>query len=315
MSSGSGSHIIEVGPGFNTIDLVFRDVSGVIASYLLAGDDDLTLIETGPTTTIDSLLAGIREAGFEPEQVRKILVTHIHLDHAGAAGVFMRDYPNAKLYVHRKGAAHMTDPARLLDSAARIYGDQMVPLWGEVAGVPEDRVELLDDGTTVMAAGRELIAVDTPGHAGHHMSFLDAVNGDLFTGDIGGVRLGSASYVRPPTVPPEFDYELWQQSITKLRLLQPKRLFPTHFGGFDDPEWHFDDLLTRLGNWTGWTEAQLQHGVERDALIDALRAKGDAELQTILGSEELANPYDVATAYYMTVDGLLRYFRKRERRS
>lgn len=305
-------HVQQLDRGIFIIDHDFLGVPGVIASFLLTGeDDDLTLIESGPTTTIETLLAGVRAAGFEPEQIHQLAVTHIHLDHAGSAGVLLRRFPQMRLLVHRLGAPHMIEPAKLLASATRIYGEDMDRLWGEFAPVPAERVDILDDGSTFRAGGRELTAYDTPGHATHHMAYFDPASGDLFTGDVGGVRLDRADYVRPPTVPPEFDREAWRASVGRLRALRPRRVCPTHFGAFDDPDWHFDDLLLRLGNWTGWVEAKLEQGVEVAAIKDELRRRGDAEIIAATGAADLLVPYEVATAYGMTVDGMARYFRKR----
>lgn len=299
--------------GIYIIDHDFLGVPGVIASFLLAGEkyDDLTLIESGPTTTIEMLLAGVRAAGFEPEQIRQLAVTHIHLDHAGSAGVLLQRFPQMRLLVHRVGAPHMIEPAKLLASATRIYGEDMDRLWGEFAPVPAERVDVLDDQSTFRAGGRELTAYDTPGHATHHLAYFDPESGDLFTGDVGGVRLDRADYVRPPTVPPEFDREAWRDSVVRLRALRPRRVCPTHFGAFDDPNWHFDDLLLRLGNWTGWVEAKLEQGVDVATIKDELRRRGDAEIIAATGAADLLAPYEVATAYGMTVDGMARYFRKR----
>lgn len=301
--------------GLFLIDHNFLGVPGVIGSYLLAGDgDDLTLIETGPTTTIDTLLDGVRATGYDPAEITQLAVTHIHLDHAGAAGVLMRRLPRARLLVHRVGAPHMIDPSRLLQSAGRIYGDDMDRLWGEVAPVPEDRVVVLDDGATVRAGGRSLVAVDTPGHASHHMAYFDPESGGIFTGDVAAVRLDRAAYVRPPTVPPEFDPILWRQSVARMRALRPRMLYLTHFGAFDDPEWHFDDLLCRLYYWLGWAEVRLAQESDTKVVGAELRERGDAEIVAATGSDALLRPYEVATAYQMTVDGMARYLRRRRQR-
>jgi len=307
----SDATVQQLGPGLWVIDHHFLGVPGVIASYLLAGDDGLTLIETGATSTLETLLAGIRAAGFTPDQITQIAVTHIHLDHAGASGVLLRQIPHAQLLVHPNGAQHMIDPSRLLASAARLYGDDMDRLWGEVIPVPADRVRVLQDGETFRAGGRELTALDTPGHANHHFAYYDAANGDVFTGDVGGVRLDRAPYVRPPTVPPEFDPAAWRASIARLRALRPRRLLPTHFGAYDDPDWHLDDLLYRLGEWVGWAEVRLTDGADQEAALAELRERGDAEIMALDGGADLLKPYEIATAYAVSLAGLARYVRKR----
>ena len=301
----------ELESGIYVIDHRFQGVPGVIASYLLAGGNDLTLIETGATPTIETLLDGVRQAGYDPEDITQLAVTHIHLDHAGSAGVLMRHLPKARLLVHPIGAPHMIDPSKLMASATRIYGDRMEDLWGEVAPVPEDRVDVLEDGATIKAGGRELVVRHTPGHAMHHIAYHDPATGAVFTGDVGGVRLDSAPYVRPPTVPPELDLILWRQSIQKLRALNPTRFYLTHFGRFDDISWHLDDLLCRLFFWSGWADARLAEEKDTKVVTAELQERGDAEIVAATGSDDLVRPYEVATAYQMTVDGIARYLRKR----
>lgn len=304
----------EIEQGIFQIDHDFQGVAGVIASYLFAGDDGLTLIETGPTSSLDTLLAGIRRAGFGPERITRVLVTHIHLDHAGAAGTLLRRLPDARLFVHPIGAPHLIDPSKLLASATRIYGNAMDRLWGEVAPVPEERVTIVEDNDTIPAGDRTLRALDTPGHASHHHAFHEPEAGLMFTGDIAAVRLAGSRYIRPATPPPELELELWRKSIARLRELRPRRLLLTHFGAFDDPDWHFDHLLSRLFFWGGWMLARLNHGAERDTLVEELTTLGDAEIREIAGSDEFVEPYELATPYGMTVDGYARYFRKRRER-
>ncbi len=303
--------VTQLEPDLYIIDHHFQGVPGVIASYLLTGSEGLTLIETGATTTVETLLAGVREAGFDPNEITQLAVTHIHLDHAGSVGVLMRRFPKARLLVHPVGAPHLIDPTKLMASATRIYGDRMEELWGEVAPAPADRVDILEDGAKINAGNRELIARFTPGHAMHHIAYHHPDTGVIFTGDVGGVRLDNAAYVRPPTVPPELDLILWRESIQHLRELNPTRFYLTHFGGFGDISWHLDDLLSRLFFWSGWADARL--AVERDTKVVTaeLRGRGDAEIVAATGGNDLVMPYEVATSYQMTVDGMARYFRKR----
>ncbi|HEU0165279.1 MAG TPA: MBL fold metallo-hydrolase, partial [Thermomicrobiales bacterium] len=162
-----------VAPGIIRIDLGFQGTAGVIASYLLVGDDELTLIETGPTSTRPNLELGIREAGYDIADVTHLIPTHIHLDHAGAAGGLMQDHQRMRMHLHPVGAPHLIDPARLVSSASRIYGDRMDALWGEVVGAPAERVETVEDGDVVNVAGRSLRAIYTPGHAGNHIAWFD----------------------------------------------------------------------------------------------------------------------------------------------
>ena len=308
----------EVEPGVIELDHRFRGEAGVIASWLFHDGDELTLLEAGPASTTDRLLATIRDAGFDPARISTILVTHIHLDHAGAAGTLVRRLPRARVLVHPKGLPHLVDPSKLLASAGRIYGAMMGPLWGEVLPVPAERVAAIDDGAVVRAGARALHAVDTPGHAAHHYAFHDPSSGSVFTGAVGGVRLDGVRFVRPPTPPPEFDPEAWRASIGRLRALRPARLYLTHFGGYDDVAWHLDDLLARLFLWTGWLGARLELGAEPDALTELLRAEQDAPLAVAAGEAErpfaeIAAHYESAGNYRMSVDGIARWVKKRGR--
>ncbi len=304
----------EIDPGIFLIDHHFQGLPGVIASYLLVDGDGLTLVEAGPSSTTEALLAGIRAAGFDPAGITQLLVTHIHLDHAGAAGSLLRRLPRAQLFVHPVGAPHLIDPSKLVSSATRIYGEAMERLWGEILPVPEERLSVLEDGMEIRAGGRTLVALDTPGHAAHHLAFHDPTAGLVFTGDVAAVRLAHTGYVRPPTPPPELDLELWQQSVARLRALQPRRLLLTHFGPVDDVQWHLDELLARLFFWAGWVDGRLQAGESPAVVTSELQRLGDAEVLEATGDAELARFYELATPYEMTVTGIARYFRKRRER-
>ena len=300
---------VEIAPGVTQIDHHFRGSPGVIASYLLHDGEDLTLVEAGPASTTDTLLAGIRAAGFDPERITRILLTHVHLDHAGAAGILVRRFPRAQVYVHPAGVRHLVDPSRLLASATRIYGALMQPLWGDVLPVPAERVVALADGESLPASGRTLRAVDTPGHAKHHLSFFDASTSALFTGDVAGIRLGPTPHVRPPTPPPDLDPPLWLKSIARIRALRPARLYLTHFGGFDDVDWHLDDLMARLFTWTGAVRAQLEHGAAPSDIVGMLR-RWDAPA---LADPAVTARYEKAGNYDMSVNGFVHYFERNAR--
>ena len=275
------------------IDHHYQGAAGAIASYLLPGPE-LTLIEAGPSSTAPTLLSNIRAAGFDPAQITRLVVTHIHLDHAGASGLLLRHFPRAKVYVHPKGAKHLIDPSKLIASAERIYGDQMQTLWGEIVPVPEDRVVVLHDGERV----GPLEAIDTPGHAVHHHSFYDASTGTVFTGDVAGVRIDATRYVRPPTPPPELDLDAWSNSIDRLCRLEPRRLCLTHFGEYDDVAWHLDELQSRLNLWRDWLSTDL------NARTLEVREAG-------ILSPDLAERYERVGTYQACVDGFARYFAKR----
>lgn len=327
---------IPLGPTTWCLDLEFQGYAGAVAAFLLADGDDLTLVETGPGSTLPALEAGVRAAGFTLEQLTAVAVTHVHLDHAGAAGAVLARAPRARLYVHPAGAAHMIDPAKLVASATRIYGDRMERLWGAFEPVPAERVVALADGARVPCGARTLVALHTPGHAVHHAAFHEPDAGDVYTGDVAGVRLAGAPYVRPPTPPPDVDLDAWRASAARLRTLGARRFLLTHFGPVSDVDWHLDDLLARLFEWSGWVEGRLEApGVDAAAVADALAERGRREVARVLAPlsgpvddplgagvalpegitpAHLAAGYELATPSDMTVTGVARWMRVRARR-
>ena len=198
----------------DTLDLDFQGMSRSIASYLLEGPGGYVLIETGPMSTLDTLRRRLDERGLTPDDIRHLFVTHIHLDHAGAAGWWARQ--GAQIYVHPAGAPHLVDPSKLWRSAGRIYGDQMEILWGHILPAPAEQVTTIADGETIEVAGLSLMALDTPGHAGHHHVYrLEDI---AFTGDAAGVRISGSPWVSLPAPPPEFNRELWEKSLDRLHV-------------------------------------------------------------------------------------------------
>ncbi|MDP8939854.1 MAG: MBL fold metallo-hydrolase [Actinomycetota bacterium] len=298
-----------------TIDLNFMGTERVIAAFLLLGEGSVALVETGPTTCLDPLLGGLKEHGVSPEDVSQVFLTHVHLDHAGASGNLAELLPNATFYVHEIGYPHMVDPSKLLKSATRIYGDRMDELWGEVLPVPEDRLKSLEGGEEIEAVGGVLTTHYTPGHAYHHLAYLEPESGTLFAGDVAGIRLPGQSYVRPPTPPPEIDVEAWMQSIETVRQIEPRVLCPTHYGSYEDVDRHLGELEQRLQDWLLFIEEQIDEGVEREQIAYELKAKGDAEMLAEGASPEETEHYDLAGNYEMLVDGLMRYVSNQRRSS
>jgi glyoxylase-like metal-dependent hydrolase (beta-lactamase superfamily II) len=300
-----------------TIDLDFMDREQVIASFLLLAEDgtSATLVETGPTTCLDRLTAGLKEHGVSHEDVQQVFLTHIHLDHAGASGHLSELLPNATFYVHEVGYPHLVDPSKLVKSAARIYGESMDELWGEARPVPEDRIVMLKEGGETEAARGVLVAHDTPGHAYHHLAYLEPDSGVLFTGDVAGIRLPGQSYIRPPTPPPEIDVEAWARSINHIREINPASLWPTHFGSYEDVGRHLSELEQRLQDWLLFIEGQMDDGADREEISEELKVKGDAEMLAEGADPAQSERYDMAGSYPMLTDGLMRYaIRRREKR-
>lgn len=311
--------VTPLAPGVFQLDLRFQGVAGAIAAYLVADGDALALVETGPGSTLPTLRAAIAEAGFDVAALTHVVVTHIHLDHAGAAGTLLREAPRARLYVHPRGAAHLVDPSKLIASATRIYGDAMDRLWGAFEPVPADRLTTLADGDAIaLTPARRLVAWHTPGHAVHHVALHDPALDDVYTGDVGGVRLAGAPHVRPPTPPPDIDLDAWRASIARLRALAPRRLLLTHFGAADDVAWHLDDLTARLFHWAGWIEGRLASpGTDPAALVAEVEARGAREVARAVPDADadhlaaLVRGYELATPSYMTVSGIARWLGNR----
>ncbi|MDX6380703.1 MAG: hypothetical protein QOI57_1727 [Rubrobacteraceae bacterium] len=297
-----------------TIDLDFMGTEEIIASFLLVGEGSAAIVETGPTTCIENLLRGLEDHGVDPEGIEQVFLTHIHLDHSGASGNLTELLPNATFYVHEVGYPHLVDPSKLLQSAARLYGEEnMDELWGEVRPVSEDRLVKLEGGEEIEAAGGLLTAHYTPGHAYHHLAYFEPQSGTLFTGDVGGVRLPGQSYVKPPTPPPEVDIEAWKGSIETIRKLEPKVLCPTHFGSYEDVERHLSELEQRLQDWLLLVEERMDEGRSQEDIAEELEAKGDAEMLREGADPEDAERYELAANYEMLVAGLMRYVsRQRE---
>jgi len=294
-----------------TIDLNFMRTEKVIASFLLLGGDSAAIVETGPTSCLEHLQAGLKAYGVPPEDVREVFLTHIHLDHAGASGHLAELLPNATFYVHELGHPHLADPSKLVKSATRIYGERMDELWGEARPVPGERLVVLGDGEEVGAAGGRLVAHDTPGHAYHHLAYLEPDSGSLFAGDVAGIRLPGQSYVRPPTPPPEIDVEAWVRSIENIRKISPATLHPTHFGSYDDVDRHLSELEQRLQDWLLFVEGRSNEGASREEISEELRVKGDAEMLAEGADPGESGRYDLAGNYEMLTAGILRYMEKR----
>ena len=296
-----------------TIDLNFLGTEKVIATFLLLGGNSAAIVETGPTSCLEHLQAGLKANGVSPEDVWEVLLTHIHLDHAGASGHLAGLLPNATFYVHELGYPHLADPSKLVTSATRIYGERMDELWGEARPVPEERLVVVGDGEEVGAAGGRLVAHDTPGHAYHHLAYLEPDSASLFAGDVAGIRLPGQSYVRPPTPPPEIDVEAWVRSIENIRKMAPVTLHPTHFGSYEDVDRHLSELEQRLQDWLLFVEGRSHEGASREEISEELRTKGDAEMLAEGADPEESGRYDLAGNYEMLTAGILRYVEKRRK--
>ena len=272
------------------LDLRHLGRERVIGAYLVQTEDGLALNDCGPATCVPELKARLSERGLELTDLRHLLLSHIHLDHAGAAGVLVREHPGLQVHVSEVGAPHLIDPARLEASARRLYGDEFDTLWGELAPVPEQNVVVAD--TQVLG----LACFPTPGHAFHHVCYLGG-DGTLYAGDAAGVRILPSSFVLPPTPPPEVDLDAWASTLDEIEWRGPKRLALIHFGVADDPQRHLAELRERL---EGWSE-RVRDGVSEEQ-FDELAAAD-------LGVDREA--YRQAMPFWQSYAGLKRYWEKR----
>lgn len=283
-----------------TLDLHFQNTPGLIASYLIESAGEYALVETGPGSTLETLRATIRAAGVAESAIRKVFVTHIHLDHAGAAGWFAQN--GATIYCHPSAARHLIDPSRLMDSARMVYGDQMDPLWGSMLPAPTDRVIAMQDGESVKFGAVEVLAWDTPGHARHHHAF---VIGDVcFTGDVAGMRLQNTSYLSVPAAPPQFDPVAYVQSVDRLIAANFKTLYLTHFGPVHDVAAHLTAYRPRITEIHQRVAACLAEGVSEAENRAGFRAAEHAiALQSGL-SEEQWQMCEIGNSTAMCADGV-----------
>ena len=290
-----------------TLDLNFQNTQSAIASYLVSGSGGPVMIETGPGSTLDTLKARLDEHGLSVEDIKHVLVSHIHLDHAGAAGWWAQQ--GAQIYVHHVGAPHLINPSKLLSSAGRIYGDRMDSLWGEVLPAPAEKVTAVSDGDVLELEGLKLKAIDTPGHAYHHHAYQ--VEDVVFTGDAAGIHIPGPSFVDLPAPPPEFNLSLWLETIEKLRGLSVEAIYPTHFGRVDNWQEQLDTLKDLMHEASEFVRVRLEKGLVRNAILEEYLAWQSQRAEEAGIAEVLAQRYDLANPQFMSVDGIIRYWTKR----
>lgn len=300
------------------IDTKMHGRKGITGAFLVRGEQT-ALLEAGPKSSLPHVLAGLEEAGVE--RLDWIVVTHIHLDHAGAAGSLALRFPEATVAVHEVGAPHLIDPAKLWASASRIYGDKMDQLWGGIDPIAPQRIRTLADGDKVDLGGRTLQAIETPGHARHHHALLDDDTGTLYTGDAMGVRLQEVGVMRPATPPPEFDLEDAIASIRRIKELKPSRLCLTHFGPSDkgaeprDVPATCDAALEALQRWAEWVRDARKDSSDLDEVAAAVQAKAEGALGESGVSADDVERMQQTTSYWMNTWGYMRYFDKLEKSS
>jgi glyoxylase-like metal-dependent hydrolase (beta-lactamase superfamily II) len=290
------------------IDLQFRGSPRVIATAILQGADGVTLIDPGPTSCLPVLESGLRDRGLTLRDVRTLLLTHIHLDHAGATGTIAERVPGVGVYVHERGAPHMIDPARLLASATRLWGDRMDAVWGAFQPVPAANVSVLKGGERLELAGRAIRVAYTPGHAKHHVSYLDEHAGMAYVGDTAGVRV--SDYLIAPTPPPDIDIEAWQQSLNTIDAWQPVSLFLTHFGPVSPGRAHLARFRTTVATAAETSRDMIAAGGSDEELSRRFTERMRQDVRKALPEHE-ARAAELAAPFDQLWQGLARYWQKK----
>ena len=296
--------------GLSYLDLLFLGRRHAIATVVARATSGTALIDPGPSTCRIRLEEGLQHNGIRLGDISEILLTHIHLDHAGATGTIVRAHPHIKVLVHERGIKHMVDPTKLIESAARVYRDRMDELWGEFAPVPASNLVSLTGGERIEAGGRTFDVAYTPGHASHHVSYFDDSSGVAFVGDTAGVCI-NGGYVLPPTPPPDIDVEAWGQSVDRILAWSPATLMLTHFGPVTDVRPHFASLLDNLQTTSGIALALLNGPGTDEERSSAFAEKLRHQIRRQMTESEVAT-YVVAAAYEHLFSGLARYWRKKE---
>jgi glyoxylase-like metal-dependent hydrolase (beta-lactamase superfamily II) len=291
------------------IDALHLGKPGVICIALVeCGSQELVMVDSGPESVFDSVVRSIRKIGFQPDHVRHLLASHIHLDHSGGAWRWAREF-GTKVYVNPRGAPHLADPCKLIASATRIYGDKMNHLWGTTGQIPKELVIEVDEGTELQFGSRQFRVLYTPGHAQHHNAYWLESERTLFAGDAAGVIVRGGPPI-PPLPPPDIHLESWKSSLEKIRALGPASLHITHFGRIDDPTRTLEALEKRIFGWADWMKQRLLEGNSEAEIIPEFEKFAKEELLAGGASPEDAATYEQADPASMSVAGLTRYWRK-----
>ncbi len=309
MSRDAPAHSV-LATGVAFFDLEFLGITQAQATAVISAPGSLAVVDPGPTTCLERLELGLHARGLQLADVTDILLTHVHIDHAGATGTIVRRYPHIRVYVHERGAEHLLRPTKLIDSATRFFGAaNMQRFWGEIAVVPEERLTILKGGERVEAGGRSFEVAYTPGHAVHHVSYFEPSSGIAFIGDTGGLCI-DRGYVLPATPPPDVDVEAWTDSVDKILGWQPRTLFIAHCGPIEHPQVHLQTLLSNLR----WVADKVKASFEQPGTDD----EHSRRLGQLLREEiHKVNPGSPTTPYEPTAPlealwfGVARYWRKR----
>ena len=295
---------------FTPIDLNWMGRPRSIAAVLVESEGASALVDPGPESTLETLRAGLQAHGHNFQTLRALLLTHIHLDHAGATGALLRENPSLKVYVHESGAPHMVDPSRLLASAGRLYGGDLKPLYGECVPTSQENLQPLGGGERISIGGCELEVSYTPGHASHHVSYRDRKSRTAFVGDTAGIRVQGDSFMLPATPPPDIDVEIWNRSLDAIAAWGPEQIFLTHFGFIENPAEHIRLYKEKLAEWSALTRKLLENGMETSEAEKEFVDSIASEIKSTLPADA-ADHYIFNGGLRLSWLGLMRYVRKK----
>jgi glyoxylase-like metal-dependent hydrolase (beta-lactamase superfamily II) len=293
------------------VDLNFCGTPKAIATGVYGGDA-VVLVDPGPGSCVETLIGMLKAQGIRVADVQSILVTHIHLDHAGATGRLVRENPKIRVFVHEKGAPHLIDPSKLVNSANQLWGVEGVArLWGEVVPVPAENLHVLGEHERIAAGGHMFDVRYTPGHASHHVSYFDEGTGIVWAGDTAGLRFTARTFTLPPTPPPDIDLEAWRESIAKLRAWGPEAVFITHFGPYGNVTDHLDDLERSIAAAADMAKRALATDQSDEGKYEQFKRDVLAYIRASGISESEIAPLEHVGPLEFNWRGLVRYWKKR----
>jgi len=299
----------EAAPGITGVDTWMAGRSRVTSAYLLHGDQP-ALVETGPTTSVEAVTAGLNSLGLGPDDLAHIVVTHIHLDHAGGVGTLSHHFNRARIWVHERGAPHLADPSKLVHSATRVYGEERLrELFGPVEAVRPERLQAVSEGDRIELSGRALEVLYTPGHASHHIALVDSQSGAVFTGDALGIHLPDVRVLRPATPPPDIDVELGVESITRIQERAQSLLLFSHFGPVTEVDELCDIAARRLRKWADIVRDALEETDDLDRVTELLERRTADEFEPAQAPDR--ERYEILSGMRTNAEGLVRYWKKR----
>lgn len=294
------------------VDLNFCNTPKAIATGVYGGDAGVVLVDPGPGSCTDTLLGLLKAQGIRVGDIQAILITHIHLDHAGATGLLVRENPKIRVYVHEKGAPHVIDPSKLVNSANQLWGVEGVArLWGQVLPVPQENLHILGEHDRITAGGHIFDVRYTPGHASHHVSYFDEGSGIVWAGDTAGLRFTSQTFTLPPTPPPDIDLDAWGDSIAKLRAWGPEIVFITHFGPYGNVADHLDDLERSIAAAAEISWRALHSDLPDDAKYEEFKKGVAAYIRAAKVAESEIAPLEHVGPLEFNWRGLVRYWKKK----